>query len=219
MSTLPTADGLQDTAGRRSVTAHETVFEGAVWDVVADRIAFADGVSFRREYQRHTGAVAVLALDAEDRILLIRQYRHPAGMTFWEIPAGLLDIGGEPPHRAALRELVEETGQEAGSLRVLLDVFPSPGGSDEAIRIYLAHDVTPVAGDEYVRTDEEAEIEVSWFPLAEAIDAVLAGRLQNGTAAAGILALAALRARGQGTEDLRVADAPWDTAPRLRGLT
>ena len=96
---------LRDQPERRPVAARRLLHEGMVWDLVRDTIDFAEGVRFDREYVWHTGAVAVLALDEADRVLMIRQYRHPVGHELWEIPAGLLDQGGEAPHLAAAREL------------------------------------------------------------------------------------------------------------------
>ena len=118
-------DPLRDEADQRPVAAHRTVHEGMVWDLVRDTIDFAPGVRFAREYIRHTGAVAVLAVDEADRVLLIRQYRHPVGHRLWEIPAGLLDLAGEPPHVAAARDVVEparDVGDEAGHVAVAVDV-------------------------------------------------------------------------------------------------
>src|SRR5690606_15055648 len=126
-------DPLRDEPDLRPVPAHRTVHEGMVWDLVRDTIDFAPGVRFDREYIRHTGAAAVLAVDEADRVLLIRQYRHPVGHRLWEIPAGLLDLAGEPPHVAAARELAEEAGCEPVRMSTLVDLRPSPGGSDEVI--------------------------------------------------------------------------------------
>ncbi|MBB5831676.1 NUDIX domain-containing protein [Brachybacterium aquaticum] len=206
-STLP----LRDEADLRPVAARVTLHDGMVWDLVRDTIDFAPGVRFDREYIWHTGAVAVLAVDDEDRVLMIRQYRHPVGHALWEIPAGLLDLDGEAPHRAAARELAEETGYEPARLSTLVDLRPSPGGSDEVIRVYLAEGVR-ASDTEFEREHEEAELVSRWVPLAEAVTAVLEGRLTNGTTVAGLLALAALRAGGAGTT-LRPADAPFMARP------
>ncbi|MCS6712685.1 NUDIX hydrolase [Brachybacterium sp. EF45031] len=201
---------LRDEISRRPVARHRVLHDGAVFDLVSDTVDFAPGVRFEREYLRHPGAVAVLAVDDQDRVLLIRQYRHPAGGTLWEIPAGLLDIDGEAPHLAAARELREETDHEADHLEVLLDLRPSPGGSDEVIRVYLATGIREVAPGE--REDEEAEIEHRWVPLRDAITGVLEGRLTNGTLAAAVLALAARRGSAQGLTP-RPADVPLPERP------
>lgn len=185
---------LQDAPGRRPVAARETVFDGAIFDVVREQVDFAPGVRFTREYLRHSGAVAVLALDEDGDVLLIRQYRHPAGAELWEIPAGLRDVAGEDPVAAAARELAEETGRTAEHYEPLVTLRPSPGASDETIQVYLATGLRRVEGDSYERTDEEAEILVREVPLAEAVAAVLDGRITNATAVAAILAAHARRA-------------------------
>jgi 8-oxo-dGTP pyrophosphatase MutT (NUDIX family) len=136
-------------------------------------------------------------------------------MDLWEIPAGLLDIEGEDFVVGAARELAEEADLVAGTWNVLVDFFNSPGSSSEAIRIYLARDLSDVPDHElHVRTDEEAEIELHWTPLDEAVAAVLAGRLHNPSAVVGILAAAA--ARADGFEHLRPANAPWPAHPSQR---
>lgn len=205
---------LRDEPGQRPVAERTTVHEGMVFDLVRDTVDFAEGVSFDREYVWHTGAVAVLAVDDADRVLMIRQYRHPVGHSLWEIPAGLLDLDGEPPHVAAARELTEETGYAAGDMRTLVDLRPSPGGSDEVIRVYLATGVQE-SEEEFERTDEEAELLQRWVPLPEAVTAVLEGRITNATTVSALLALQVLRSREDDTEasGLRRADAPFMERP------
>ena len=200
---------LRDEPGPRPVAARRPLHHGMVWDLVRDTIDFAPGVRFDREYVWHTGAVAVLAVDPEDRVLLIRQYRHPVGHELWELPAGLLDQGGEAPHVAAARELAEETGTEPLTLSTLVDLRPSPGGSDEVIRVYLAEGVRP-SEESFERTHEEAEIVTRWVPLTEAVTAVLEGRVTNATTVSALLALQAARATGTA---LRAADAPFMARP------
>lgn len=203
---------LHDEPGQRPVAARRRLHEGMVFDLVRDTVDFAEGVRFDREYVWHTGAVAVLAVDDHDRVLMIRQYRHPVGHELWEIPAGLLDLEGEAPHIAAARELVEETGFAPVTLRTLVDLRPSPGGNDEVIRVYLAGGVHESA-EEFERTDEEAELLHRWVPLAEAVTAVLEGRITNGTTVSALLALQVLRGQGPGPEQLRAADAPFMARP------
>jgi ADP-ribose pyrophosphatase len=148
-------------------------------------------------------------------VLLIRQYRHPVRMDLWELPAGLLDEPGEDPAMAAARELAEEADLEAADYRVLVDYLPSPGGSDEAHRVYLARDLRPVPPDRrHVRTEEEADIVTAWVPLDDAVRAVLTGRVHNVGAVAGILAASAARSFGWVT--LRPAHTPWPAHPDRR---
>jgi ADP-ribose pyrophosphatase len=136
-------------------------------------------------------------------------------MDLWEIPAGLLDVEGEDFVIGAARELAEEADLVADRWNVLADFFNSPGSSSEAIRIYLARGLSEVPGHErHVRTDEEAEIELHWTPLDEAVRAVLDGRLHNPSAVVGVLAAAAARAGN--FESLRPADAPWPAHPSQR---
>ncbi|HSL38638.1 MAG TPA: NUDIX hydrolase, partial [Arthrobacter sp.] len=140
---------------------------------------------------------------------------HPVGMDLWEIPAGLLDVEGEDFVAGAARELAEEADLIAGQWNVLADFFNSPGSSSEAIRIYLARDLSDVPGHElHVRTDEEAEIELHWIPLDAAVEAVLEGRLHNPSAVVGVLAAAA--ARADGFKNLRPGNAPWPAHPSQR---
>lgn len=172
-----------------------TVFDGKVWDIVRDTVTFG-GASMTREYMQHTGAVAVLAIDEHDRVLLINQYRQPIGTRDWELPAGLLDVPGEPPLEAARRELAEEADVVATQWSELTSFFSSPGGSDEVITIFEARGLS-AASEAHARTDEEAEIVLRWVDLDEALDAVRAGRLRNAPL---MIALLTLRAR-RGTRD------------------
>ncbi len=186
-----------DVVAPRPVTGRTLLHEGMVWDVVRDTVDLGEAGTVRREYVRHPGAVAVLALDEEDRVLLLRQYRHPVGRELWEPPAGLLDVDGEELVVAAARELAEEADLVAGSWWHLLDYFTSPGGSDERIRIFVARHLTPVPDAE--RHDREAEeqgIVPEWIGLDDAVAGVLGGRFANPSTVVGVLALAAARARG-----------------------
>jgi len=203
-----------DLPGSRPVTASTVLHHGMVWDVVRDTVDLGPAGTVRREYVRHPGAVAVLALDGEDRVAMIRQYRHPVRHELWELPAGLLDVEGEPALSAARRELAEEADLRAERWWVLLDWFPSPGGMDEAIRVFLARDLTRVpAAERHRREAEELGMPLRWVPLDQARDRILSGRLHNSTAVAGILAACAARDLGWST--LRPAGAPWPERPRL----
>lgn len=207
---------VSDEPSPRRLLSSKKVYEGRIWDVVSDSFQLSDeGEPLVRDYIDHPGAVAILPMNDDGDVLLLRQYRHPVGMDLWEIPAGLLDVEGEDFVVGAARELAEEADLVASRWNVLADFFNSPGSSSEAIRIYLARGLSDVPGHElHVRTDEEAEIELHWTPLDEAVAAVLDGRLHNPSAVVGILAAAAARAGN--FESLRPADAPWPAHPSQR---
>ena len=180
---------LRDLRDPVAVTSSERVFEGRVWDIRRDEFAFA-GHPVVREYMDHPGAVAVLAIDDQDRVLLINQYRHPVGLRDWELPAGLLDVAGEAPIAAARRELAEETDLVAEHWSELITFHTSPGGSNETLHVFEARGILPTAA--FARVEEEAEIVLRWAPLDEVVDAVLEGRLSNS-----ILIIAVLAAHAQ----------------------
>lgn len=179
-----------DDFGEKPVLAREEIFSGRVWDVVAEDVDLGDSV-VRREFVEHPGAVAVVAVDPEGRVLLLRQYRHPVRGHLWEPPAGLLDVVGEEPLEAARRELAEEADLLADTWEHLITFCSTPGGSSEQIAVYLARDLRPVpVADRFERTEEEADLEPVWLPLDDAVGAVLAGRLRSPTAVIGLLAAA-----------------------------
>jgi ADP-ribose pyrophosphatase len=197
-----------DEPGSLRVLRSEVVFDGKVWDVRRDDVELADGQVVTREVLVHTGAVGVIALDASDQVLLVRQYRHPVRHYLWEPPAGLLDVAGEDPLDAVKRELAEEADLIADDWHVLVDFFNSPGGSTEAFRCYLARGLHEVPEDErHERDGEERDMQTVWVPLDEARELVLTGRLHNPTAVTGILAACAARATDW--DALRPADSPW----------
>ncbi|WP_309135617.1 NUDIX hydrolase [Cellulomonas sp.] len=195
----PDPQHLVDEPAERDVVAHDVVLQGRIWDVVRDTVELGDGPAVR-EYVAHPGAVAVLAMDDEDRVLLQSQYRHPVRHVLWEPPAGLLDVEGEDRVVAAARELAEEADLEAGRWWRLAEFFSSPGGNDERITVFLARDLRPVAEqDRYERGEEEADLVPVWVPLEDAVTAVLEGRLRCPTTVTGVLAAAAARAQGWST--------------------
>lgn len=162
-----------------------------------------------REVVEHFGAVAVVALDDDNKIALVYQYRHPLGRRLWELPAGLLDVDGEPAHLTAARELKEEAGLQADSWQVLVDLDSTPGFSDESVRVYLATGLSKV--DRPEAHDEEADMKLEWYPLAEAARKVLGGEIVNAIAVAGILAAHAV---GAGVSVPRPLDSPWVDKPK-----
>jgi len=199
---------IADEPATLQVRSSRTVHHGMVWDVRRDAVDLGDGQTVTREVVDHTGAVGVVVLDAEDRVLLLRQYRHPVRSYLWEPPAGLLDVAGEDPQVAAARELAEEADLVADEWHVLVDFYNSPGGSTEAFRCYLARGLHEVPESErHQREYEERDMARAWVDLSEARELVLAGRLHNPTTVCGVLAAAAARDAGWAT--LRPADAPW----------
>lgn len=188
-------------------------YSGHVWSVRRDTVQFDDR-PIARDVLIHPGAVAVMALREDNAVLLIRQYRHPVGHMMLEPPAGLLDHAGEDPLHTAQRELIEEAGYTAATWHTLVDMMNSPGGSSEAIRIYLARDLTALPeGRHHTGEAEEAFLPQVWVPLDEAVTAVLAGALQSPTTTLGVLAIAAYRSRDW--LGLRPADAPWPSRAAL----
>lgn len=204
---------LRDEPTSVEVLDSAVVYRGNVWNIVKDRFVLGDD-TISREYMAHTGAVAVLALDDEDRALIIKQYRHPIRMREWELPAGLLDIAGESPLLAAQRELAEEADLVAAQWHLLGEFATTAGGSNEVVRVFLARGVSS-APDAFARTEEEAGIEVRWVALDDIVDAVLARDLQNSILVIGALMASASRARGW--RDLAPADSPWPRHPLARG--
>ncbi|MGW5679397.1 NUDIX domain-containing protein [Streptomyces sp. NPDC003860] len=208
----PEAGAIVDVPEEWRVTASVTPFQGNKTSVRTDDVVMPDGTVVRRDYQVHPGSVAVLALDDRDRVVVLRQYRHPVRQRLWEIPAGLLDVPGENPLHAAERELYEEAHVKAEDWRVLVDVYTTPGGCDEAVRIFLARDLSVAEGERYAVSEEEADMELARVPLQDLVRGVLAGELHNNCLVVGALAAAAARA-GEGFDALRPAEAPWPARP------
>uniref|UniRef100_A0AAU2JK41 NUDIX hydrolase n=1 Tax=Streptomyces sp. NBC_00049 TaxID=2903617 RepID=A0AAU2JK41_9ACTN len=205
---------IKDTSESWETLSTQTPFQGAKTAVNSDAVRMPDGSTARRDYQVHPGSVCVLALDEAGRVLVLSQYRHPVRRRLWELPAGLLDVPGENPLLGAQRELYEEAHVKAEDWRVLVDFYASPGGSDEAIRVFLARGVSEAAGERYAESDsEEADMEVVWVPLADLVGGVLAGELGNPGLVTGVLALSAAMASEGGLDGLRTPQAPWPARP------
>ncbi len=186
----------------------ETVYQGSIVALRVDHVRMPGGDTATREVVEHYGAVAVAAVDENNRLAMVYQYRHPLGRRLWELPAGLLDAAHEDPLATAQRELQEEAGLAATDWRVLSDTASSPGFSDESVRTYLAVGLSRV--DRPEPKHEEADLSVHWFPLEDAADMVLAGEIVNSTAATGVLAAYAAVIDGKPT---RPIDAPWPDRP------
>lgn len=208
---------LRDEIAPKPVVQSDVVWEGLVFDVRRDRVDLGTGEVVTRDYADHPGAVLILALreiDGVEHIVMIRQYRHACRSYLWELPAGLLDIPGEPPRDAAERELREEVDLVAGRWDLLIDAYASAGVFPEVYRVFLARDVAAAPGEPHPRTGEEADLTTTWVSLDDAYAAALAGQLHNPGALLGILA--AWGARAQGWRTLRPADAPWPEHPAYR---
>jgi 8-oxo-dGDP phosphatase len=199
---------ISDTVEHWPVASSAELTRSRLVTVRSDQVRTPENQLAERDVVLHPGAVAALALDAEDRILMIRQYRHAVGRLLWEIPAGLRDVAGEDPWLTAQRELMEETGYRARDWRVLVDYYSSPGFSTERLRIFLARDLeaVPAAERHFVPRDEEAHLLLGWLSLDEAVGKVFAGELHNGPAILAIMA--GYAARSEGFDRLRPADAP-----------
>lgn len=192
---------------RYEVTDHREIWSGRIFSVVSDDVTMPGGGAACRDYVTHVGAVAVVALDEAGRVVLIRQYRHPVGRHLWELPAGLMDVGGEDLAAAALRELAEEADLTAGTIDVLVDLHSSPGFTNEVVRVFLARDLAEVPAEQrHDRRDEEADLQVVRVDLDEAVRMVLAGEITNASCVAGLLAAA--RAREAGFAELRRPEVP-----------
>jgi len=191
------------------VLSSRTAYSGRMIALRVDEVTMPGGNSAVREVVEHPGAVAMAAIDDERRVVMIHQYRHPVGRRLWELPAGLLDISGEDPLATAKRELVEEVGLAAGDWSVLVDVAASPGFTDESVRVYLATGLTEV-GRPGLMGNEEDDLVVRRFPLAEAVRMALAGEIVNASTIAGLLAAHAVTG---GKVEARPAAAAWTDRP------
>ncbi|CAM04483.1 NUDIX domain-containing protein [Saccharopolyspora erythraea] len=214
MSTSDAADagGIKRTNGEHEFTTLDSsdVYVGKILALRKDEVSMPGGGRARREVVEHLGAVAVVAVDAYDQVVLIHQYRYPLGRRLWELPAGLLDVAGEDPQRTAQRELVEEVGLAADDWSVLVDIASSPGFTDQSERVFLARGLSEVERPDAVG-DEEADLVIRRFPLEEAIRMVFAGEIVNAPAVSGLIAAQAVL---DGRAEARPADAPWRDRPR-----
>jgi ADP-ribose pyrophosphatase len=164
-------------------------FHGRVFSTHTDTVRMPDGRTAARDYVRHAGAVAVVAVDEQERVVLIRQYRLPVREVLWELPAGLRDVPDEDAVTGAARELAEEAGLVAARWEPLVTVFTSPGYSDERIDIFLARDLAPVGSEfAFERVFEEAHLTAHRVPLREAAAMVDRGEILNGVCVCGVLA-------------------------------
>ena len=187
------------------VLGSEEVYQGRIISLRKDTVAMPGGGESVREVVHHPGAVGVVALDDQDRVVLLRQYRHAVGEHLWELPAGLRDVDGEPPVETARRELAEETQLAAQRWSLLVTQHPSPGFCDELVHLFLAEGLSDAARpDGFVVEHEELDMTVERVPLAQAVQWVFDGTVKNALAVIGLLAAAQVRA---GSPRLRPLDA------------
>jgi ADP-ribose pyrophosphatase len=182
------------------VVDSKTIYRGSYLTFRLDTVERTDGSRAEREVVGHPGAVAILAIDEADRVLMVRQYRAPAGRILLEIPAGTLDRDDsgaiEDPDLAAPRELEEETGYRAGSLRLLTSFWTAPGFATELMHLYLATDLRP-ADDARLGPDEDERLELEHVPLGDAIAAVERGEIADAKSILALLWLDRLRRGGE----------------------
>ncbi len=152
----------------------KTVYRGPVFSVESGVLNEPGGVIARRDVIRHSGSVAVLPVDANDEVILVRQYRCAFGKKLIELPAGRIDRG-ETPLQAAKRELREEVGLGARKWTRLVKIIPSPGFCDETVTIYRASGFFRSVA----RPDPDERIEILTLPLAKALAALRAGRIDD----------------------------------------
>jgi ADP-ribose pyrophosphatase len=164
------------------VVASETIYEGRIVSLVRDTIRLAGGKVATREVIRHPGAVAMVPIDPEGRLLLVTQYRHAAGKTLLEIPAGTLEPG-EKPESTAIRELQEEIGMHPGRIEPIGGFFVAPGYTSEYIHLYICSALT----ESKLSGDDDEDITVVALSRAEALEAIALGRIADAKSVAGIL--------------------------------
>jgi ADP-ribose pyrophosphatase len=174
------------------IVATRVLHRGRYLEFRVDTIERADGSRSERDVAGHPGAVAVVALDPERRVLLVRQWRTPAGRVLLEIPAGTLDVDAatgatEDPDLAARRELEEETGYRAGRWERLTSFFTAPGFTSEHMTLYLASDLVPAHPDERLGPDEDEHLRLERRTLADALAAVDAGEIADAKSIVGLL--------------------------------
>lgn len=183
------------------VRSSEDIYDGRVISLRLDTVAMpGDGESVR-EVVDHPGAVGVVALDDDGAVTMLRQYRHPVGAYLWELPAGLRDVGDEPPLVTAQRELAEEVGLAAERWQLLTTSYSTPGFCTEQVGLYLAQGLSAVDRPQgFTPEHEEQDMSVERVPLEQAVQMVFDGTVCNALAVIGLLAAARVQ----------------ESAPRLR---
>lgn len=179
---------------RERVVDRRIVHRGSYLEFRIDTIERADGSRSTRDIAGHPGAVAIVALDGQERVALVRQWRLAADDALLEIPAGGLDVhddgSKEDPGLAARRELEEETGLRAGTWQHLSTFYTAPGFTDEVMHLFLATDLAPAHPGERLGPDEDERLILSWLPWRDAVAAVERGDIRDAKSIVGLLWLA-----------------------------
>ncbi len=184
MATVPSAPPAGGDADIREVPlSDEVVFEGALIDVSHMQVLLPNGRQALREVVRHKGAAAVVPVDENGVVTLVRQHRVVVDMLTLEIPAGKLDHVGEDPLACAHRELEEETGLRAAKMELLCPMVTTPGFCTEKVNIYLATGLSPHGA----HLDEDEFLRVVRMPLREAVERAMSGELCDGKTALGLM--------------------------------
>ena len=160
----------------------EQIYKGRIVTLSVDTVELPNGKTSKRELVQHPGAVAMVPVDAQGNIIMVRQFRYAANQILLELPAGTLNRD-EAPDVCAARELQEETGYKATALTKLGGIFVAPGSSTEFIHLYLATGLT----ESRLAMDEDEFIEVAHYPLQTLLDQVYSGEITDGKTVAGLV--------------------------------
>lgn len=187
---------LADSEQTWPVSSSESKYDSPYVSLRIDTIVDPSGDEHARAVVKPNGAIGILAIDEEDRVLLVQQYRHPVGRRLLELPAGTLDVHGESTATAAARELAEEADVVAEHWESMMHLLATPGYSTERWELFRATGLRAVpAAERTQREAEEADMAQWWLPFDDAVEAVLSGRITDAMTAAGILAAQVLRRR------------------------
>lgn len=173
---------VKNTVQKPITIASRQIFKGRIVNVSSETLQYANGREHELDFVRHPGAAAVVAVDIDERICVVRQYRHGVSDFLWEIPAGKLDPG-EAPDACAVRELEEETGVKAARWTRMGEFYPAPGIFTEVIHLYLARELDVGAA----HPDADEELELQWVPLHDALAHVARGDWNDGKTAMALL--------------------------------
>jgi len=172
------------------------VFSGDLLKLTVNKVSRPDGSEGKREVVHHPGGVVIMPVLSstkeeevgEEEVLMVKQYREPAGQTLWEFPAGTLEEG-ESSRECARRELIEETGYRPASLEKRVDLFTSPGYSNEVLTLYLAKELEKIKHSEEIRSPEDENLVVERFEVGDLIKLADKGRIRDGKTLAGLFFL------------------------------